>query len=440
MCYTAGVSRSAWLLGCIAFVIAGSALAAASPSARAAAATSPWAQTRDEDLRVSLVTFGPGDAVHQYFGHNALLVEDTRGGAELLYNFGMFGFGPDMLPKYLSGQLLFWSAATPVHATYEHYAADNRSIHVRELDLSPPRRRFLADALDRSIQPAHRYYLYHHYKNNCSTRVRDLIDDAIFGQLEKSCSVPGEHTHRGDTLRYTEQDPIIHFLLMLWMNDSMERPITRCDEAFLPTELERLVDGMTYKDEQGRPIKLAKLAYTVFEARRAPVPPAPTRTWPSHLPLGVLLRALAVVLARWYEKTSGRLARALFGLQQAALGAVLGVPGLVATLFLLTGWDVTYYNENLYIANAATFAALPLGVATIFGSRWAMRALGNVWIGLGASTLLLILLKALPSFDQDISIPLALFAPVNLGCALAHLGLRGGLRRAAPPARSVATS
>lgn len=424
MCYTAGVSRLAWLLACAAWCV----------TATAAAERSPWADSRDEDLRVALVTFGPGDAVHQYFGHNALLIGDTQRDTELLYNFGMFGFGPDMLPKYLQGQLMFWSAATAVEPTYQHYAADNRSIRVQELELSPARRRVLADALDRAIQPAHRHYLYHHYENNCSTRVRDLIDEAVGGQLSRRWSVPGEHTHRGDTRRYTEHDPIIHFLLMLWMNDSMERPIRRYDEAFLPGELERLVDGLTYRDEQGRPTKLAKLSYTVFEARRAPVPATPSRKWPTHLALGLLLAAVSVVLARWYEKTASRTARAVFGLQQVALGTALGVPGLVATLFLLTGWDVTYYNENLFVANALTFASLPLGLAAAFGSRWAMRALGSVWIALGASTLLLLVLKALPMFDQDVSIPLALYAPVNLGCALGHLRLR----RAASGTRLVA--
>jgi hypothetical protein len=424
MCYTAGVKRSALLCACVVWACAGT----------AAAAPSPWADSRDDDLRVALVTFGPGDAVHQYFGHNALMIGDARRGTELLYNFGMFGFGPDMLPKYLQGQLLFWSAATPVGPTYRHYAADNRSIRVRELDLSSARRRALADALDHAVQPESRYYLYDHYQNNCSTKVRDLIDLAIGGQLARRWKVRGEHTHRGDTRRYTEHDPVIHLLLMLWMNDSMERPITRYDEAFLPAELERLVDGTVYRDDEGRQVKLAKLAYTVFEARRPPVPAAPNRTWPVYLGLGLLLGAVSLALGRWYERTSSTVARVAFGLEQAALGVVLGVPALVATLFLLTGHVVTYRNENLFIANALTFASLPLGVATAFGSRWAMRALGKIWLALGAGTVALVLFKALPMFDQDVSIPLALYGPLNLGCALTHVRLRRAAHRAQPVA------
>jgi hypothetical protein len=110
-------------------------------------------------------------------------------------------------------------------------------------------------------------------------------------------------------------------------------------------------------------------------------------------------------------------------LHHTVLGVLLGVPGLVAGLFLLTKWDVTHWNENLWIANPLTFLALPLGFWTIFGSERALRAVGRVWLALGASTLALVLLKVLPNFDQDVHLPLALFGPVNLGCALAHLRL-----------------
>ena len=71
------------------------------------------------------------------------------------------------------------------------------------------------------------------------------------------------------------------------------------------------------------------------------------------------------------------------------------------------------------------------GAAGVGRSRRALRAVGIVWIALGASTVLLFLAKLLPMFDQDVSIPLALCAPVNLGCALGHLILRRSAGRAA---------
>jgi hypothetical protein len=384
---------------------------------------SPWGLTqRDEDLQVALVTFGRGDSIDEYFGHNALLVEDKQREVAVLYNFGMFNFGPDMLPKYLQGQLEFWAAATPVEPTFRQYMEENRSIHVRELRLSPKRRRYLAERLAYYVLPEHRSYLYHHYFNNCSTKLRDLIDETVGGQLRRATSGPGNFTYRGDTRRYTQHDPIIHMLLLLWMNDSMERPIRRYDEAYLPDELEHLVDATSYMDEAGQKGPLVASAYTVFEARRAAVPATPSRAWPAILAVGLLLGGLSLALSR-LVRGGGRLARVLFGLHHMALGLLMGVPGLVLFLFLFTKWDVTHYNENLFLANPLTFLAFPLGFWTALGSQKAQRWLSIVWLLLGVSTLLLLLLKLLPAFDQDTHLTMALFVPMNLGCALAHAGL-----------------
>jgi hypothetical protein len=92
--------------------------------------------------------------------------------------------------------------------------------------------------------------------------------------------------------------------------------------------------------------------------------------------------------------------------------------------------------ENLFVANALTFASLPLGIAAAFGSRWSMRMLGNAWILLGAGTVLFSALAALPMFDQDVAVPLALYAPVNLACALVHVGLRRAAKRVQPTVRA----
>ncbi|HEX2676240.1 MAG TPA: DUF4105 domain-containing protein, partial [Polyangiales bacterium] len=288
-------------------------------------ASSRWAESADDDLEVALVTFGPGDDVHQYFGHNALLVQDPHRHMGTLYNFGMFGFGPDMLPRYLKGQLLFWTAATPIQATFANYAEDNRSIRIQELDLSPARRRHLADRLEWYVQPEHSHYRYHHYFNNCSTKLRDLINEALGGQLLKTYSGRGLFTFRGDTRRYTEHDPVIYFLLMLWMNDSMEKPIRRYDEAFLPGELEKQVDAMTYVDEHGQKQPLVRTRYAVFEAKRAPIPEQPSTAWPGLLAVGVAFGGIALALSRWLRSGS-RVARALLGLHHMVLGLAIGVP------------------------------------------------------------------------------------------------------------------
>lgn len=421
MCYTARMRTFLALVGVAMISLA------SPPSARAdqGAARDVWSRSKPEDLGIQLVTFGVGDAIHQYFGHNAMVVVDRERGVEAMYNFGMFGFGPDMLPKYLQGRLDFWAAVTPVEETYARYIEANRSVRMLELNLEPERKLRLAHRLAYFVRPENAVYRYDHYRDNCSTKLRDLIDEALDHQLLKQSEGPARFTYRGHTARYTEHDPFVNLLLTLWMNDSMERPIRAYDQAFLPDELERLVEHAHYKDASGQDVPLVRTQYTLFAAKRPKVPEAPSTRWPAALTLGLLIGGLVAALGRWIA--SARMAhksytvpRVLLGSMHSLVGLVLGVPGLVAGLFLLTEWEVTHYNECLFFANPLSVLGFFLGPAVAFGSRRATRILALASFALCAGTVLLILLKALPAFDQHTALPLALYAPINFGFAIAH--------------------
>jgi len=425
MCYTARMHRL-WALSALAVLsLFASAVAPRFAHAERGSTRDLWRASRPEDLSVQLVTFGAGDAIHQYFGHNAMVVLDRGLGIEAMYNFGMFGFGPDMLPKYLQGRLDFWAAVTPVEDTYARYIAANRSVRVLELNLEPERRMRLAQRLSFFVRPENAVYRYDHYRDNCSTKLRDLLDEALDGQLKAQNEGPARFTYRGHTARYTEHDPFTNLLLTLWMNDSMERPIRAYDQAFLPDELERLVSAAHYRDATGQDVKLVRTAYTLFAAKRVPVPEAPSPLWPAALGVGLLVGGVAVALGRWLASayaSNGRpvVPRVLFGSLCSLVGLALGVPGLVAGLFVVTEWEVTHYNESLFFANPLSVLGFFLGPAVAFGSRRAMRVLAYAAFALGATSLLLIVLKALPAFDQHTGYPLALYAPINVGFAAAH--------------------
>lgn len=381
-------------------------------------------------LRIKLVTFGPGDAVHQYFGHNAMIVEDRVSDQSLLFNYGTFSFGPDMLPKFLKGRLEFWVSVSDVQPTYRLYRAMNRSISERELNLSPARRMYVAQRLEHDAQPEYREYLYDHYRDNCSTRLRDLINQAVDGQLRHANAAPARYTYRGHTRRYAAHDPLVDLLLMFWMNDQQERPITRYDEAFLPDELERQVDALRYRDETGSQVPLVLTRRTVFAATRAPVPERPPTTWPWVLSFSSAVAGLALGLALWWARGGTGAARVAFGLLELVVGFVYGLPALVLFLMAtLTEHKVTHFNENLLLANPITFLALPAGLQIARGSARARRWMAFGWYALCATSVLLLLAKTLPAFDQDVFYACVLYMPVNAGFAAAHLLLeRAGKR------------
>jgi hypothetical protein len=404
-------------------------------AAQADASERAWAHSAPEDLVIKLVTFGPGDQIFNYFGHNGMIVEDRAQHVARLYNFGMFHFGLAMLPNYMKGKLTFWVAATPVRATFAHYKEANRSIRIQELNLLPDRRKAVADALDFAAAPENRDYLYDHFFNNCSTRLRDLVDEGTSGQFKQRLDHPARMSYRQHIRRYAQKDPITDFALVFWMNDFMERPIKQWDELFLPEELEQQVARTHFRNGAGQNVPLVAASYEVFSADRPAAPEFPNRGYPWAFALGALIGALAWLNGLWMARVRSAWPRRVLGLQHTVFGLVLGVPGLAAALmWAFTEHTVTYRNENLLLSNPLTFGLFPLGLALAFGSERALRLARVSCYALAASSLALLVLKLLPSFNQDTNLPMALLLPANLGYALAH---RTIAQRATSPVLSV---
>jgi hypothetical protein len=421
--------RSVWLALalCLAFA----------PSARADFVP-PWltGESRPEDLVISLATFGPGDEVHQFFGHTALEVEDTRLGVTALYNFGVFGFDQAFLAKFLKGRLEFWLGVQPTKLSYQFYAEQDRDVRVMELDLTPYEAGRMAKALAVHALPENRTYLYHHYLDNCATRIVDAIDGATQGEFKKSLQAPARLDFRGHTRRYASRSPVLDWLLVFAMNDSMEQPIKRMHELFLPVELEDAVAAFQYK---GKPFVRKKRILHEASVKR-PVLDVPPTTWPYTLALGVALGGLLLGLGRLHARRGTWRTRVAYGWVQASFGLVFGLLGtLVAALAMFTEHQVTKYNENLFFASPLLLGLVVGGVALMLGKGWAGRMLRAVWVACAALALLGLALKVLPSFDQANALIWTLLLPAQLlGAAgwLAWLGRPGDV----PATRTLATS
>jgi hypothetical protein len=280
----------------------------------------------------------------------------------------------------------------------------------------------MAAFLEWNILPENRTYLYDHYKDNCATRVRDLIDRMVDGQLYTATSGPGRQTLRQHTRRYTAGHFPMNWLLMFLMSGVIDRPIRQWDEMFLPIEVERDVAALVYADPQGVSRRLVSSEALFYQARdRRPVPEQPPVYWPRALAIGLGLALAGLGLAAW-RRGGARAARIVSGLYESLLGLLLGLPAAVlAFMSWFTNHTVTYGNRNLLAANFGILLALPLGITLAAGARLAGKALAALWALSLLLGLLALALQIFPAIRQDNGLTVAVFLPVQAALAAGWL-------------------
>ena len=387
----------------------------------------PWGtgESQGEDLTIYLVTFGPGDDVASWFGHGSLVVEDQRLKQSRLYNYGMFSFDSSMLARYAMGRLEFWvdDAGPGGHLPLLPRAEPGRAAAGAEPDAGAEGGDGAAAGGERAAgEPALPLPPLQRQLRDAAAR---RIDKVLGGQFHQAMSGPGRMTLRDHTRRYSDVGPAMSLLLDFLMNDEIDQPVTRWQEAFLPDELERQAAEMQVVGPDGQKRPLVARTVNVYAAQGRPVTPAePPKYAPVLLVMGLLLGGGAVGLGLWSRRSGARAPRILLGLQNLLVGLVFGIPGLALfIMWLFTDHTVTYRNENLFLANPLTVLAVPLGIQLMRGSPRALERLRRLWRVLAALGVLGLALKVLPMFDQDNWRLIALLLPLSMGlegaCTLA---------------------
>jgi len=375
--------------------------------------------SRGENLVIKLVTIGPGDDLTSWWGHTAIIVEDNTFNVSRFYNYGLFSFEQEnFVTNFAMGRLIFWVGAWNTSDALAHYVSLNRNIRFQILDLSPEKRVEITTLLATNIRPENREYLYEHYTDNCSTRIRDIFDQILDGQFYPQTQIASTMTFRDHTRRHTDSHFTVDWFLMFLMNNTIDQEIRRWDDMFLPEELEQNIAEISYKDDSGNTRKLVESNFTFFQAKdREPLPEGAPSHWPVGLTIGILSAVIVIICTIGYKKNM-RYMKLLFGVIHIMVGIVYGIPGLV--LFLMsffTDHIVTYHNENLLLANPFTFLMIPFGVVILVNNKFGLKWLPILWYFLCGLNIILLILKLFPFFDQQNWLSISLILPLNLAMA-----------------------
>jgi len=365
----------------------------------------PGGALEPEPPVIELVTFGVGEVIFEKFGHAALCLRyHAPEHPGVCFNYGVtdFASGSGMIWNFLRTQQRFWVEPTSFDSLYSFYEWEDRDIWLQTLPITGPQARALEAKLWSDVEEANRYYYYDHFFDNCTTRLRDMIDVATGGALRARSDAPYPMTFRELGYRGLAGMPALLVASDLVIGRQLDGHPTLWQAMFHPEIFRQQIAARL----GAAPIQLYK--------RRGPA--FPVEGGSGRLALFVVALAFAVplVVAQWRRRF------------QAAALAWVTVPLVVLGLLV---WGLVVVSSIPGVRyNEAVLVVVPLDVVLPFLGAARRRRYALARLGVLA---LVSLLAAVGVFHQPLWIWIV---AVALPMAAIGLDVPHGLGRLGRPA------
>ncbi len=306
-----------------------------------------------DSLEVGLLTCSPGTEVYALYGHTAIRVRSCApGGEDWVFNYGLFSFNrPHFIWRFALGECDYQVGAVPYRYFAEEYAGRGSSVYQQTLNLTAEEKARLWALLLDNMRPENREYRYNFFYDNCTTRARDRIEDAVDGEIvypaqDTAC------TFRGIVHQYTADHPWAELGNDICLGAAADRPISAREEMFAPFRMLRYADGAVIRGADGRERPLVLSTHEVVKGRGVeaaaefPLPPSAC-AW-----LLVAVVAVLTAVERWR--------RACYWWLDVPVMALAGVIGLVVTfLFFFSVHPTVGTNWQVWVFNPVPLLAMP---------------------------------------------------------------------------------
>jgi len=388
-----------------------------------------------ENLTVKVAVMGPGNELYFWWGHIALVIEDLNDNTSRFFDYGIFSFdNENFFYNFAFGRLIYSCGVSSTQRNINSYKNNNRDITVYTLDIPPDLRLKVKDFAETNVLPENRDYYYHHFRDNCSTRIRDILDIATNGQFsEQYGQAPGRFTLRQHVRRHTWFSPAADWFLNFLMGQVIDTPITVWDEMFLPSEVGMRIEDFRYIDSDGQSRKLVSSIEVLNRAQgRHKVLDVPRKQWPRELVFSLVLSAIFGAFFFMQAKKM-RAGRILAGLSMSLTGLFFGIAGLLLYFMaIFTNHDYTFQNANMLFCSPILLAGVPFGIGYAFtkdtGKFFIYGALSRIlWLLTALGIFLSMAIKLLPGFYQQNLTDQMLMLPLSLLFALQPAGLKEAL-------------
>lgn len=289
--------------------------------------------------QVSLLTCDPGREVYSTFGHSALRVKDSLQHMDIVFNYGTFNFNtPNFLIKFIRGKLDYQLSIEKYDDFIANYIDQQRSVREDVLSFTPEEIAQLSIFLTENYKKENRKYQYDFFFDNCSTRLRDIIETIKGEDLEFVEANEKPHSFQYYLEKYIVSRPLLNIGIDLILGKPSYSIADARAKTFLPDELEKTF-------ESGR-LKKSNTALVESQSTPYQAPVAINNFWASIV--GKILLFFAAIalffgLHLCFNKASNDITK-----WDKVFFTIIGLIGwFFVFMWLGTDHQATYSNPNL---------------------------------------------------------------------------------------------
>lgn len=313
--------------------------------------------TLSPSAQFSYLAAQPSDEdVYTLYGHAGLRVCDSVQGFDVTFNYGLFNFSGDFVPRFIQGKTDYIVLPIPTSDYMSEYQGRG-VIYELVLRTDSLQRAHLWQLLIENVQPEHRTYRYNAFRDNCSTRPLALYFATLKGEnqspldtqqltfkFDSVSSIPplSPTTWRTAINELEASSPWLVLGTDLAMGTALDQEMSIAQRFFIPMEVARLLPHLSVAtssegDNWVRPVQQA-IAY----GQPHPIAPAGlSLTHPQVVFTLLLLISVIVFIYRYRRKP-------VAGIIEGSIYLVAGLGGsLLCYLTFFSEHPMVSPNYNL---------------------------------------------------------------------------------------------
>ena len=391
---------------------------------------------------IGIMIEGQGEYIYSKYGHAGFVVKGNSTALDnllkkslyrsfhtetILFDYGNFSFADkDFYYNFFQGKLAFLKLATPFYE-FEQYnkQVSHRELYILWLNLTDTESQQIVNVLFQDIHPKNNTYMYKYIEDNCATRLRDILDNALQHRIREQ----SQDLTNMSFMKYFKQ-PLFSspFFDLAFSYLGGEYPnshnATVWDSMFLPAYLAKELQEITKQD--GSP--LVRKKEVIFQSLRGkdditvlPRGIIKSKTLLTISLITLLISSLLLFLSFYQKK------KIIYRLRVVIIKVLFSLLGLISLLSLLFAKTSKMYLLANNIDNLSSFFIISFII--LFLPLKTVQSKNNLWfrqlIRVQISLLLLAQLLVLtPYFHKNIIYSLLLLFPIYLTLAINYQEIR----------------